>query len=333
MTSKSPSQADLASSPISSAIASIQSHVQEPGRICNKTTPNQDPEEANKTRHLSYDDPYSGPGPAIDTHEVITALPALSDTRDVRDTSRNLSMKDIVDNPSLNTPIRKRKFSTPLSSKRSSFPHFRRLSASLDTVASRLSFRSKSSARSSPPASAAAKSPTGPQPNATTTSSPPPTTATSTVPIETSILSERELAYLSSIPLTSLDQPLLIDLVTTLQSQLADLKTENQGLKEKVDSVTKDWYRTEEELTMERYRCWCGKEEVERLKRLLAAEGVVDRGESRDSALSGMSTVVGGETVGQTMLRKRAEEQQRRKAGVRRSGVSEWETVMGDTED
>jgi hypothetical protein len=51
-----------------------------------------------------------------------------------------------------------------------------------------------------------------------------------------------------------------------LQELLSDLHAENEKLKEKVRSVTEDWYATHDELLLERYKLWEKECELYKLK-------------------------------------------------------------------
>ncbi len=111
-------------------------------------------------------------------------------------------------------------------------------------------------------------------------------------------------------------------MVQALQTQIEVAGTENEQLKEEMKSMREDWYRTSEELDLERYKVWVKEGEVEALKRTIEGNervesmrmkaneprnviggphGMVDdtedgdgvRNELRDSGLSGMTNGTG----------------------------------------
>ena len=130
-------------------------------------------------------------------------------------------------------------------------------------------------------------------------------------------------------------------------------------MKEEMKGMREDWYRTSEELDLERYKVWVKEGEVEALKRTVEGNervesmriqasgtrdvmggplGVADdtedeqgvRNELRDSGLSGMTS---GTASGTGTVIKRASlhgSGGRNKWMNRKSGVSEWETVVDE---
>ena len=144
-------------------------------------------------------------------------------------------------------------------------------------------------------------------------------------------------------------------MVQALQSQIDGLGQKNETLKEEMKSMREDWYRTSEELDLERYKVWVKEGEVEALKRTIegnervesmrmkangaqdvmgGADGVADdaedgrgvRNELRDSGLSGMTNGTG------TVIKRASVQGDRGKNKWlnRKSGVSEWETVVDE---
>ena len=148
-------------------------------------------------------------------------------------------------------------------------------------------------------------------------------------------------------------------MVQALQTQIEASRDEHEQLKEEMKGMREDWYRTSEELDLERYKVWVKEGELEALKRTIegnervesmrmkakgaqdvmgGVRGVVDheedgegvRNELRDSGLSGMTSGTG---VGTGTVIKRASLQGGGRANQwmnRKSGVSEWETVVDE---
>ena len=146
-----------------------------------------------------------------------------------------------------------------------------------------------------------------------------------------------------------------MSIVQAIQTQIEEIGNENERLKEEMKEMREDWYRTSEELDLERYKVWVKEGEVETLKRTIEGNervesmkrkadgtrdvmsgpcGVADdaedgegvRNELRDSGLSGMTNGTG------TVI-KRASVQGdggKNKWFNRKSGVSEWETVVDE---
>ena len=144
-------------------------------------------------------------------------------------------------------------------------------------------------------------------------------------------------------------------MVQALQKQIEDSGNENEQLKEEMKSIREDWYRTSEELDLERYKVWVKDGEVEALKRTMegnervesmrmrangsqdmmgGASVVADdvrvgdsvRNDLRDSGLSGMTNGTGNIIKRASVQGDRA----KNKWFNRKSGVSEWETVVDE---
>ena len=144
-------------------------------------------------------------------------------------------------------------------------------------------------------------------------------------------------------------------MVQALQTQIEGLANGNEQMKEEMKSMREDWYRTSEELDLERYKVWVKEGEVEALKRTIegnervqsmrmkangaqdvmggvrgAADDAEDgdgvRNELRDSGLSGMTNGTG------TVIKRPGVQGDRGKNKWfnRKSGVSEWETVVDE---